>query len=277
MPTYADTYPTRIEAAHRRASLNRAFAAHMIQPRNADASFRFQPDYKNPPRVRDLEPDALRYILEYRGRRLTRARVLDRACTAIHEAAHIVAYILTGNPVYWVRIMGGRDGRAGEVNTSCHNSEACEGFHALMGAACELELGLGLKGAVGDMASARASIGPSVLHDTPRDDVPAVLEIAREFFRAARGAINFIAIWLLACTSANGRVEGPRLREIIKAARPAVIAAARRVQIIPRLNAIQQRREEAHRALRDSRPAIDWMAELEAMSPKPESGSTRLH
>lgn len=257
MPTYPDNRPTRIEAAHTRASLNRAFALYMIPPRNAGAPFRFQPDYKNPPRVRDLEPDALRYILEYRGRPLTRAEVLERARTAIHEAGHAAGCVVTERAVDEVSIVYRRDMRRGEVITAPLTFGSFEGLRILMGPACELELGLGPAGAAGDMHLASQHM--------PSDDVAAVLEIAREFFREARNPINFMATWLLACTSASGRVEGPRLREIIEAVRPAVLDVAHRLQIIPRLNAIDRRRDDEYRVRRASRPDVslsDWQDEI---------------
>ena len=275
MPTYPDNHPTRIEAPHVRASLNRAFAAHMIQPRNTDACFRFQPDYKNPPRVPDLEPDALRYILEYRGRHLTPARVLDRAHTAVHEASHVAGCVVTNRAVDEVAIGHRRDMRRGGVITAPLTFGMFEGLRILMGPACELELGLGVEKATDDMRIASQHMPP--------DDVPEVLEIAREFFREARKPINIMAVWLLACTSASGRVEGPRLREIIEAARPAVIAAANRLQIIPRLNAIERSRNEEVRARRANHPDVslsDWLDEIEREMGRQAgtgSGPAQLH
>ena len=250
-----------------RRNVVQTFAEYMVPPRTRSAPLAFKPDYGRWPRPSAMNDEQLRFILERGGKRLSAETVLERARTAVHEAAHIVAYILTRNSVRWVRIdCGSRKGRAGEVNSSDHDHVVYEGLHALMGAACELEMGLGLERAEDDMKSARARIGFNGRYDMPRDDVPEVLELAREFFREARNPINFIALWVLICMPAVGVLKGARLREIVAAARPAVMAAARRIQMIHRLNEIQVRREMMRRALRDSGPKVDWWAELEAVA-----------
>jgi len=261
-----------------RRNVVRAFAEYMMPPRTRSAPLAFKPDYGRWPRPSATNDEQLCFILERGGKRLSAATVLERARTAVHEAAHIVAYILTRNSVRWVRIdCVSRKRRAGEVNSSSHDHVVYEGLHALMGAACELELGLGLDRAEDDMKSARALIGFTAgRYDMPRDDVPEVLELAREFFREARNPINFIALWVLICMPAVGRLEGARLREIVAAARPAVMAAARRIRMIHRLNEIQVRREMMRRALRDSHPKVDLWAALEAIGTLNPSGATRL-
>ena len=252
MPTAANNAPLQATAAPPepgRRSLIAAFAPYMVPPRKPGAPPTFKPDYNNRPRVNALAPDAERFFLEFKRKPIAPELVRARAYTAIHEASHAAGYVLTRNSVRWVRISDGKGRRIGEVNTSCHDSPVVEAFHALMGVACELELGLGLHGAADDMESARQAVGPGA-DGVSHGDVPEVLEIARGYFREARSAINFIATWLLACSSSNGLVEGPRLREIMAAASPALLAAAERLRLIPRLNGIQQRRGEAYRAVR---------------------------
>lgn len=268
MPTQAINQPAGTPNPSLRRNVMRTFAKYMVPPRSPGAPLRFRPDYwHQPPSPSEMTDEQLRFILEVGGKRLSDDAVRERARTAVHEAAHIVAYILTGNPVRYVLIHSNpRLGRAGEVNASCHNHVVYEALHALMGAACELEMGRGLDRAAGDMWSAHSLIGCNGHYTMPRDDVAEVLELAREFFREARAAINFIALWVLLCMPAVGPLKGARLREIVDAARPEVLAAARRTQIIRRLNAIQARREALYYAMRESRTyPPEFLAQVRAL------------
>ncbi len=175
---------------------------------------------------------------------------IDRAAelfeTAFHESGHGLSRLVLGIPISWVVIQS----RGGQINAPACNTSAYTGFEALMGMACEEARGHDGARARRDMDAACLDLGPL---DGQDDDVPEVLEMAREFVREIRGTLEETAKQLLACKPKNGRIQGRHLQAILDDARPAVLAAAERIRLVPRLDAIQARREARHRALRANR------------------------
>ena len=252
MQSYTEDQPQQPDPAmptRQRTNVNRMFARYMIPSRNAGAAFPFRPDFNNPPRIRYLDPDALRLVMEHKREPLTPAELRDRLLACLHEACHLAGCIAIRVSVSLVQI---KDGGEGWVWPGCSPVPARPAFEALLGLVFEEERGHEVHRAARDVHAAWSRLGLPARADLPppHDYVAEAKELAREFFREAYPAIAFIGIWLLICSAATGEVKGTRLRKIMDAARPAVIEVARRLQIIPRLDAIQQRWDDEDRARR---------------------------
>lgn len=143
---------------------------------------------------------------------------IDRAAelfeTAFHESGHGLSRLVLGIPISWVVIQS----RGGQINAPACNTSAYTGFEALMGMACEEARGHDGARARRDMDAACLDLGPL---DGQDDDVPEVLEMAREFVREIRGTLEETAKQLLACKPKNGRIQGRHLQAILDDARPA--------------------------------------------------------
>lgn len=249
--------PEDYPAPTSKSDLCATFAANMMpQPARKPKPLWFKPAYGSKPDHRC--PSGSRYFQTYAGKSVGRdpasacAGVLERAKVGIHEAAHLAGMVMNGSLITEAGICGASEKTCqGYVNSSSTSHPALKAFEVLLGVACEMELRGVVDRADDDMHSARSFIGET--RDLP-DDVPQVLEIASEFFRAARRPINFMASWLLVCSSLNGRGCGRDLTAITDAARPHILEIAVRLEIKPRLRAIQQRRDEIERPHLFNRP-----------------------